>query len=135
MQSLKSVFGIFTALGPVVYCAGLIYYFLDGFGSIEEAQANGLGPTLMGLGVIGALFCIPLIVKIYRLVIAGSFLASRANARGNAGEEPEFDADATIARYMAKRAEEAAFETPASPAQPAGASENRASFGRRPARP
>ena len=60
MQSLKSVFGVIGALFPVVYCAGLFYYFFGVAGSVEEAKEIGLAPTLLGLGAVGLLFCIPL---------------------------------------------------------------------------
>jgi hypothetical protein len=63
----KSVFGVIAALVPVLYCGGLLYYFLDNTGSVEDATAIGLGPTLLGLGAIGLIFCIPLIVKAVRL--------------------------------------------------------------------
>ena len=45
MQSLKSVFGVIGALVPILYCGGLLYYFLDLSGSVHEAQTLGLGPT------------------------------------------------------------------------------------------
>jgi hypothetical protein len=51
---------------PILYCGGLLYYFLDFSGSVQEAEMDGLGPTLLGLGVVGLLFCIPFIVKIVR---------------------------------------------------------------------
>lgn len=134
MQSLKSVFGVLGALVPVVYCGGLIYYFIGNTGSIEDAQALGLGPTLLGLGVVGALFCIPLFVKILRLVFGLRAPASSARLRASASAkdgDDEFDPDATIARYMAQRSAEAASEPTTTPPSNNGNPPNRPTFGRR----
>jgi hypothetical protein len=67
MRTLNSAFGVIRALVPVLYCGGLIYYFLDYSGSVQDAETIGLGPTLLGLGAVGLLFCIPLIFKIVRI--------------------------------------------------------------------
>ena len=67
MRSLKPIFGVIAALLPIVYCGWLLYYFLDLSGSVQEAVAEGLGPTLVGLSVVGLLFCILLIVRIIRI--------------------------------------------------------------------
>src|SRR6185295_18842263 len=116
MRALKSVFGVIGALVPVVYCGSLLYYFLDLSGSVHEAETDGLGPTLLGLGVVGLLFCIPHIVKIVR-----SFAGPRSP--GSAGRDGpdasthdgEFDADAVLARHIARRSTEAATGSPAAP--------------------
>ena len=67
MRTLKSVFGVIGALVPILYCGGLLYYFIDSSGSLQDAERNGLGPTLLGLGTVGLFFCIPLIVKVVRI--------------------------------------------------------------------
>jgi hypothetical protein len=122
MGSFKSVFGVFGALLPVVYCGSLLYYFLDLSGSMDEAVTNGLGPTVVGLGAVGLLCCIPLLIK-----VVGLFSGARARGRASAPtQEPEgeFDADAVLARYMAKQAN-------AAPAPERGAPAARTSFGRK----
>jgi hypothetical protein len=130
MRTLKSVFGVIGALFPVVYCGGLIYYFFDVSGSWQNAQEIGLGPTLLGLGAVGLLFCIPLIVK-----IVGIFVGPRSPGRGgpNAStHDAEFDADAVVARYMARRSTDAAPGSPAAPpAHDGGGPAGRPSFGRK----
>lgn len=122
MGSFKSVFGVFGALLPVVYCGSLLYYFLDLSGSMDEAVTNGLGPTVVGLGAVGLLCCIPLLIK-----VVGMFSGARARGRASAPtQEPEgeFDADAVLARYMAKQSN-------AAPAPEGGTPAARTTFGRK----
>ena len=135
MRTLKSVFGVIGALVPILYCGGLLYYFLDLSGSVQEAEQDGLGPTLLGLGIVGLLFCIPLIVKIVRI-----FAGPRSPGSGGRGGpdasthdgEGGFDADAAVARYMARRSAEAAARSPAAPpAHEGGGPARRPGFGRK----
>jgi hypothetical protein len=67
VQSFKSAFGVISALLPVVYFGGLLYYFFDQAGSLQQADDMGLSPTLLGLRVVGLLFCVPLIYRILKL--------------------------------------------------------------------
>ena len=134
MQGLKPAFGLIRSLVPVLYCGGLVYYFLNQCGgSVEQAKALGLAPTLLGLTVVGLLFCIPLIVKI--VLILSVLLSPRSGRRHDpdgSGHDGEFDADAVLARYNARRAMEA---TPGSrtapPAHEGGGPTTRPSFGRK----
>jgi hypothetical protein len=133
MRTFKSVFGVMGAVMPVLYCGGLLYYFLDLSGSVHEAWGIGLGPTVLGLGAVGLLFSIPLLIKIVRIF-------ARPHSPGSGGgpdvskrdDEGGFDADAAIARYMAQRSAEGVATPPAArltprPGVPAG----RHGFGRR----
>ena len=111
---MKSWLGITGVLLPVLYCAGLLYYFLDLSGSVAEAEAIGLGPTVLGLGAVGVLLSIPLILKTIRIV-------TRSRRQRGDHTEPGFDADAVIARYAARQepAPPAAANPPARGSQPA----------------
>ena len=135
MRNLKPVFGVLGALVPVLYWGGLFYYFLDVSGSVQEAETIGLGPTLLGLGALGLIFCIPLILKIVR--IFGGPRSSGSGGRGGPDasshdDDGGFDADAVVARYMARRSAEAAFGSPAAPAaHRSGGSARRPGFGRK----
>jgi hypothetical protein len=133
MRTLKSVFGVAGAIVPVLYCGGLLFYFLHVGGSVEGAQEIGLGPTVIGLGVVGMLLCIPLILKIGRL-FSGS-RPSGSGGRPDGGDDDNgFDADAAIARYMASRTAEASPSAPIVSPGRGGGSAGRASrpgFGRR----
>jgi hypothetical protein len=129
MQTWKSVFGVIRALGPVVYCGYLLYYFLDLSGSVQGATAIGLGPTVLGLGIVGLLFSIPLIMKVVRLL-------ARLRSPGSGGDAPPrddgFDPDAAIARYMAQRSTEAAPDAPdVRPAREGGGPARCPGFGRK----
>jgi hypothetical protein len=133
MRSLRPVFGLIRTLFGVLYCGGLLYYFLNRSGSLQEAETNGLGPTLLGLGAVGLVFCVVLIVKIVSIVAAlrAPRLGSGGGANGSArGDEDKFDAEAVLARYMAQRREEAL--SPATPpVQGGGGLARRGSFGRK----
>ena len=135
MRTWKSIFGVTTALVPIIYCGWLLYYFLGVSGSVHEAVTDGLGPTLLGLGVVGLLFCIPLIVRIVRILSGPRSPGS--GGRGGPDESTRdsgsgFDADAAIARYLARQSTEA---TPGSlappPAHESGGAVRRPAFGRK----
>lgn len=130
MRPLKSSFGLVAALLPVLYCGGLVYYFLDLSGSVQEAEDLGLGPTAIGLGVVGLLFSIPLFLKIIRL-----FTRRSLPPDDDAPEDGDsVDPDAAIARYKARQSQEIA-SPPAKPApakpSPPKSSGQRPTFGRR----
>lgn len=139
LRSFKSVFDVAKALLPVLYNGGLLYYFADVGGSWQNIQDLGLGPTILGLGAVGLLFCIPLALKIFRLR-----RGRPGSGGGTPGDQDDDDggaaADAAIARYMARKATEEATAKPAAnspsvrPARPApqiGGSAGRPGFGRR----
>jgi hypothetical protein len=136
MPTLKSIVGVIGGLAAVLYCGGLLYYFLDVSGSVHEAQEIGLGPTLLGLGAVGLLFCIVLIVRIVRIFFAGP-RAPGSDGRGGPDAsthdgEDGFDADALVARYMARRSTQAAPGSPAAPPAHEGVGQaSRPSFGRK----
>lgn len=131
MKGLKSAFDMIRAFMPVVYCGGLLGYFLYvSNGSLENANALGLGPTFMGLGVIGLIFCIPLALKLIRL-----FRRPPSSGSGGGPDAPDndgFDPDAAIARYMAQRLGEALSARPSAAPAPRGNGPGKPSgFGRR----
>jgi hypothetical protein len=103
MTSVKSVFGVGAALLPVAYCGGLLYYFTQN-NTLSGPVGQGLGPTVLGLGAVGLLFCAPVIFKLLKLFAPAKPEAGKG--REVADEEPvsSFDADAALARYMARKA-------------------------------
>jgi hypothetical protein len=102
MRSLKTALGLAAALIPVVYCGGLFLYFNDVRDSAGGLLDDGLGPTILGLGALGLLFTLPVVLKILRLL--GSPASPAIPTGGSAGEEAsDFDPDAALARYMARR--------------------------------
>ena len=110
MRSMKTVIGILGALVPVVYCGWLLTYFLNVGGTADGVVGIGLGPTVLGLGAIGLLLCIPLLFKIMKAVTGSGRKAEKGSgaeaqtAASDSEPEPSFDADAALARYMAKKA-------------------------------
>lgn len=126
---MKSVFGVAGAVVPVLYCASLLYYFLDLSGSVQEAESIGLGPTVLGLGAIGLLLSIPLIIKVTR-IFAGQRSPESGGAPSPDGQEA-FDADAMIARYRTRQSAEDVHPPAAAAAQNGREPAKRSSFGRR----
>jgi hypothetical protein len=128
VRTFKSVFVVIGTLAPVLYCGTLLYYFLGISGSMKNAKSIGLAPTLLGLGVVGLLFCIPLVVKIVRIF-------ARPRSPGSGPDTPDdqsgFDADAAIARYMAQRPAQAVPGSPAARPTYGGGPASRPGFGRR----
>ncbi|HXS05359.1 MAG TPA: hypothetical protein VN723_01110 [Rhizomicrobium sp.] len=122
MQNIKSIFGVAKAVLPVLYCGYLLYYFLDVGGSVQGVEETGLGPTVIGLGAVGGLFCIPLILKIVRLIRALRSPGSGGSAPGGGdSDDGGAAADAVIARYMARKSAEDAASNPATATPLAGA--------------
>ena len=95
-------------------------------GAVEGVAATGLWPTLLGLGAVALLGAVPWIV---RLVLRPGTPA----VGGAPVEEEAFDADAALARYLARKAEageEVPTCTATEPESPASASV-RPPFGRK----
>ena len=136
MRRLNSVLGVIGAFVAILYCGWLLYYFLDLSGSVQEAETDGLGPTLLGLGAVGLLFCTVFIVRVVRIFgrprSPGSGGRAAPDASTHDGDgDGDGDADAMLARYMARRSADAA-DSPAAPsARKGGAPAGRPSFGRR----
>jgi hypothetical protein len=118
VRSLKPLLGLLSTIFAVGYCGYLVYYFLHISGSLKEAENEGLGPTVVGLGIVGLIFGCVLLVKLY--LIFTSLRSTRSSRRGRpdgpSGDDTGgFDADAVIARYMARQAAEAAATPPIVP--------------------
>lgn len=132
MKSIKSIFGVARLAVPALYCGYLAYYFFDVGGSVQGVEDTGLGPTVIGLGVVALLFCIPLGLKAVRF-FTGPRAPGPRSAGPRIGADDDDDdgaaaADAIIARYMAHKAQEtragvARAATKSGPAKP--------SFGRK----
>jgi len=134
MRNAKSIFGVILAALPVLYCVGFLLYFNGVRSSFGGWLDGSLGPTMIGLGVIGLLFLIPLVLKIRRLI--GGAGTPGAGGGGRSDDAPkeegsDFDPDAALARYIARRA--AGPNDPASPLAPngSGGPVRQAGFGRR----
>lgn len=106
MRFVSGLFSWAFALIPTAYIGGLIWYFMGfGGGSAEGIVAVGLGPTVIGLTVVGLVLTAPLIIKVIRFASgANKVPGARANAADEPGDETHgFDADAALANYMRGR--------------------------------
>ncbi|MEA3044063.1 MAG: hypothetical protein QOH47_1901 [Sphingomonadales bacterium] len=134
MRTMKSIVGLVAAAIPILYCGGLLLYF----NRVRTASAGlldgALGPTMLGLGVIGLLFLIPFVLKFRRLVAPPAAPGSGSSGRAKEApqeERSDFDADAALARYLAQRPRGAPnLASPQAP-QEGGRPGGPAAFGRR----
>jgi hypothetical protein len=131
VRTTKSLFGLIAMAIPVIYFGGLLLYFNHVRSSFGGLLDDALGPTMLGLGAIGLLLLIPLVVKVLRLF--GGRGGPGASGGGRADKAPkdegsDFDPDAALARYMARRSSGAGG--PASPPGDGGPA-RRTGFGRR----
>ena len=104
--SIGSVFGIIGGLIPLVYIGWLLRHFIGVGGDSPGGVAMiGLGPTVIGLTLVGILFALPLIIKLLRAVSGTNRVpGARAETAGELSAETQgFDADAAFANYMRNR--------------------------------
>ncbi len=107
-MSLGKVLGIIGGLIPLVWIGWLLYHFIGvGGGTAEGVAGIGLGPTVIGLSIVGLLLALPLIIKLLRAGtgvnrVPGASFDTKLKP-GEVLVEPEFDADAAFANYMRKR--------------------------------
>ena len=108
MRMFSGAFSWASAIFPILYIGGFLWYFLRfSGGSADGLAASGLGPTVIGLAVVGLLLSMPLLIKLLRLVTSakrapdGSAVVVGDTVPHSAG----FDADAAFASYMSKRSE------------------------------
>jgi hypothetical protein len=111
----KPIFRAIGAIVPFFYCGGLLIYFIHQGGSVDGAISMGLGPTLLGLAIFDLLFAIPVIVVVF-LFFRGRRSRRSDGHGGPSGPhdgESAFDADAVVARYLARGPAETATSPPA----------------------
>lgn len=104
--SIGGVLGIIGGLVPLVYIGWMLRHFIGiGGGTTEGIATIGLGPTVMGLVIVGLLLALPLIVKVLRAAAGLNRVpGSRAGTVADLSVETEgFDADAAFANYMRNR--------------------------------
>ncbi|MBJ7437686.1 MAG: hypothetical protein JHD35_01500 [Sphingopyxis sp.] len=137
-KSLGKVLGVIGGLIPIVWIGWLLYHFVGvGGGTAEGVAGIGLGPTVIGLSIIGLLFALPLIIKLLRATTGVNRVPGASfEAKLKPGEvvvEPEFDADAAFASYMRKREAGVVGDVSVDPVDdaPAPFSPRPASFGRK----
>jgi hypothetical protein len=101
---MRAFFGWLLALIPVVYIGFLLWHFAGvGGGSMEGIAGIGLGPTVLGLSVIGLLFLIGPLVKMIRVASGSNRVPGAGINIGDDRPTEGFDADAAFASYMSRR--------------------------------
>ncbi len=105
MRTSKNVFGLIGALIPVLFCGGLLFLLNRVRGSGLELLDNMMGPTTIGLAAIGLLFLVLFLWKLRRYLAPPAPPRAGPGSRAAAMEETksDFDADAAMARYLARR--------------------------------
>jgi hypothetical protein len=120
MGTISPALGIVRALIPVLFCGGFLVYFAGVERWTGVPVGNALTPTIFGLGILTFLFAIPLILRIARLL--GPPPPRRPGPRPSedslAARRSDFDADAAIARYLARREAGSPPSPPAAAAVP-----------------
>ena len=104
MRTARSWFGLIGALIPVLFCGGFLLYFnnvRNAFGGLVD---GGLGPTMIGLAAFGLLFLLLFLLKLRRFLAPPAPPKSGDRMAAALDEtRSDFDADAALARYMARR--------------------------------
>ena len=106
MRSTKNVLGLIAALIPVLWFGGLAIYF-NHIRDLGRGWFDGaLGPTVIGLSALTLLFVALFVWKLRRLAAPPAPPSSGSGRMDAAPEEEksDFDPDAALARYMARRA-------------------------------
>lgn len=117
---------LILSLLPLVYIGWLLIHFTSFDGWSDGLLAGGLGPTVLGLGAIGLLFCAPVIFRLLKFAITPR--SPTPPTGGDVPEESNFDADAALARYLERKAAGQGTEIPV---HAAGGDAPRPVFGRK----
>ena len=133
MRTTRNVFGLIFAALPVLYCGGFLLYF----NSIRQWGGgwfdSSLGPTMLGLAAFGLLFLMLFLWKLRRYLRPPA--PPRSGGPGGPGPDPDealsdFDPDAAMARYLARRSNGVAVK-PSAPFAPPVDRPPPGSFGRK----
>lgn len=105
MRLIGGVFSWVFALIPIVYIGAMLWYFAGvGGNSAEGIVGIGLGPTVIGLAIVGLLLALPLVIKLLRVVSGTNRVPGAGAAAGEPSVETQgFDPDGAFANYMRGR--------------------------------
>lgn len=104
MRTSKNVLGLIGGLLPVLFFGGLFLYFTSvnnaSFGLLDGA----LGPTRIGLGALTILFALLFLWRLRRVATPPPARTGPGTADAALEDvKSDFDADAAMARYLARR--------------------------------
>lgn len=100
MRNARSLFGLLGALLPVLFCGGLLLYFQSVRASFGGLVDGGLRPTMLGLAAVGLVFLVIFVIRLCRHLAPPPPPPGRPTLDT---EGDDFDADAALARYLARR--------------------------------
>ena len=104
MRTTRSFFGLIMALLPIVWAGGLFLYLNNVRGAFGGLLDGALGPTLMGLGTVLIIFVFLFVLKFGRAATPPATPRTGGGADSALEEEKsDFEPDAALARYMARR--------------------------------
>ncbi|NYT40455.1 hypothetical protein HZY97_06785 [Sphingomonas sp. R-74633] len=115
MRAIKLI----LSLLPLLYIGGMLYYFTGFKGWSDGPLAGGLGPTVIGLAVVGMILCVPIVAWLIRSLVAPRGPVVVKNGKiVEIADAPAFDADAALARYLERKAAGQGVEIPPDPDAP-----------------
>ena len=105
MRLIGGAFSWVSVLVPVIYIGAMLWYFMGvGGNSVDGIVGIGLGPTVLGLGVVGLILTLPVLIKILRVVSGTDRVPGTGAKAGEPSAESQgFDPDAALANYMRGR--------------------------------
>ena len=132
MRTTKSTFGLIFAALPVLYCGGLLLYLNNVRGAFGGLLDGAMAPTMLGLGAIGLIFLVLFLWKVRRMAAPPAPPRTGGGpTNGPEEEKSDFDPDAAIARYLARRESGADGSAPPSASPGGGRPVRQAAFGRK----
>ena len=97
---------------PAILFGGMSLYLHRLTATMDPLVSQQLMPIIYGLGVLGFLFSLPVLLKLFGLAIGGTRKPAKA-ARERDDGPAAFDPDAAISRYLEKKAAgEVSYEMP-----------------------
>ena len=103
MRTTRSFLGLFMALLPIFWFGGLFLYLNNVRGAFGGLLDGALGPTLMGLGTVLVILVFLFVLKFWRAATPPATGGGSGTATALEEEKSDFDPDAALARYMARR--------------------------------
>ena len=103
MRTVRDWFGLVGALLPVLFCGGFLLYFNQFRSATGGLFDSALGPTMFGIGAFFILFLVLFLVKLWRFASPPAAGPGARAAAALEAEQSDFDADAALARYLARR--------------------------------
>lgn len=104
MKTAKSWFSLVMALLPVLFFGGFFLYFSGVNNAFYGMLDGALGPTRMGLGALTILFALLFLWKLRRFSAPPPVAPKGGDLEAALAEtKSDFDADAAMARYLARR--------------------------------